>query len=271
MQVRKAVLRAAGAAMVACAIAPWIGAGSASASVTVFVADKWDGTNSATNTTVARDTCSYSELTLTHSGVGWHFVLPGGGGLTSFSANFATAGTITVGVDDSASGAIVQGGKGAVVYTPTDDVLTSIAALGNHPGEGTADSGDVMQLSHLCSDVTPPSSPPPSTTPPSVSDTPTVGQQSAPETTPVTTPVSTPPTTASTTASQQVSVLPTKHSTTSTPKTSVLGTEAASQLPHTGNSLPVTALVVISLGLLAGGGALVAAPAVARSKKPRRH
>src|SRR3954462_14635665 len=31
MQVRKAVLRAAGAAMVACAIAPWLGSGSASA------------------------------------------------------------------------------------------------------------------------------------------------------------------------------------------------------------------------------------------------
>jgi type III secretory pathway component EscV len=81
----------------------------------------------------------------------------------------------------------------------------------------------------------------------------------------VTTPVTTPPTT----ASQSVSVLPTKVS--STPKTSVLGTKAASQLPHTGNSLPVTALVVISLGLLAGGGALVAAPAVGRSKKTRRH
>jgi hypothetical protein len=90
-----------------------------------------------------------------------------------------------------------------------------------------------------------------------------------PTTTPVTTPVTTVATTA-TTASQQVSVLPTKKHT-STPTTSVLGTKAGSELPHTGNSLPVTALVVISLVLLAGGGALVAAPALARSRKPRRH
>jgi hypothetical protein len=258
MQVRKAVLRAAGAAMVACAIAPWIGAGSASASVTVFVDSKWNGENSATNNlNVQHDTCAYEELTLTHAGVGWHFVLPGGSGLTSFSANFAGAGTITVGTTDSASGAIVQGGTGAVVYTPTDDTLTSIAAFSDHPGEGTAATAgnNDMQLSHLCTGVT-------------ETPTPTPSESTTPVTTPVSTPVTTPVSTPPTTASQQVSVLPTKKS---TPKTSVLGTKAGSELPHTGNSLPVTALVVISLGLLAGGGALVAAPAVARSKKPRRH
>jgi hypothetical protein len=104
----------------------------------------------------------------------------------------------------------------------------------------------------------------------------TLGTETAPAacttTAPVTTPVTTAATTATTatTASQQVSVLPTKKHT-STPTTSVLGTKAGSELPHTGNSLPVTALVVIALSLLAGGGALVAAPAVARTKKPRRH
>jgi hypothetical protein len=295
MQVRKAVLRAAGAAMVICAVAPWIGAGSASASVTVFVAAKWNGTDSATTTAVPSAGCDYTEIKTTHTGQGWHFVLPGGGGLTSFSANFATAGTITVTTTETAAGVIVQGGKGAVVFTPSDDVLTNTAAFANHPGTGTAASAgsNDMQLSHLCGggvtppidectnidgnqsevpagyhqnedgtcspdDSAPPSSPPPSTetvTPPTSITPPTS----------VTPPVSTPPTT----ASQQVSVLPTKKS--STPTTSVLGTKAGSELPHTGNSLPVTALVVISLGLLAGGGALVAAPAVARSNKHRRH
>jgi hypothetical protein len=254
MQVRKAVLRAAGAAMVACAIAPWIGAGSASASVTVFVDSKWNGENSATSQ-VEHLSCDFGGLTLPQSGVGWHFVLPGGSGLSSFSANFLHAGTITVGTTDSPSGAIVQGGMGAVVFTPDNDILTSIVAapFSDHPGWGTAESSgpNDMQLSHLCSDVTPPTSPPPSSPPPSTAT--------------VTPPTSiTPPTSVTPAAS----VLPTKKS---TPKTSVLGTKAGSELPHTGNSLPVTALVVISLGLLAGGGALVAAPAVAKSKKPRRH
>jgi hypothetical protein len=95
----------------------------------------------------------------------------------------------------------------------------------------------------------------------------TLDTETAPAACTTTTPVTTPVTT---TASQQVTVLPTKRHT-STPKTSVLGTKAGSELPHTGNSLPVTALVVISLALLAGGGTLVAAPAMARSKKSRRH
>jgi hypothetical protein len=313
MQVRKAVLRAAGAAMVIFAVAPWIGAGSASASVTVFVADKWSGTDSATTTAVPTAGCEYAEITTTHTGQGWHFVLPGGGGLTSFSANFATAGTITVTTTETAAGVIVQGGKGAVVYTPTDDVLTSTAAFADHPGTGTAASAgsNDMQLSHLCGEgVTPPidectnidgnqsevpagyhqnedgtcspdeSGPPPSSTPPTDLCTNIDGNQA---TVPsgyirnadgtcslVSNSVSTTASVAATTASQQVSVLPTKKHT-STPTTSVLGTKAGSELPHTGNSLPVTALVVLSLGLLAGGGALVAAPAVARSKKPRRH
>jgi len=261
MQVRKAVLRAAGAAMVVFAVAPWIGAGSASAAGIAYVDPKWGadgGTNSATNQTVLRDSCAYDELAdVAHAGTGWHFVMTGGDGLTTFTAHFVNAGDITVTTTDGASGAIVQAGKGAVVYTPTDDTLVNVdaAPFNGHSGYGSAATDDVMQLSHLCSGVTPPTSPPPSSPPPS----------STPVTTPVTTPVSTPPTT----ASQQVSVLPTKKS--STPKTSVLGTKAGSELPHTGNGLPVTALVVISLGLLAGGGALVAAPAVARSKKPRRH
>jgi hypothetical protein len=261
MQVRKAVLRAAGAAMVACAIAPWIGAGSASAAGIAYVDPKWGadgGTNSATNQTVLRDSCAYDELAdMPHAGTGWHFVMTGGDGLTTFTAHFVNAGDITVTTTDGASGAIVQDGKGAVVYTPTDDTLINVdaAPFNGHSGYGSAAIDDVMQLSHLCTGVT-------------ETPTPTPSESTTPVTTPVSTPVTTPVSTPPTTASQQVSVLPTKKS---TPKTSVLGTKAGSELPHTGNSLPVTALVVISLGLLAGGGALVAAPAVARSKKPRRH
>src|SRR4051812_5108941 len=111
MQVRKAVLRAAGVAMVAFAVVPWIGAGSASAAGIAYVDNKWDGTNSATNTTVDRSSCDYSEITTTHAGTGWHFVMTGGTGLTSFTANFASAGSITVTTTETAAGVIVQGGK----------------------------------------------------------------------------------------------------------------------------------------------------------------
>jgi len=244
MQVRKAVLRAAGAAMVACAIAPWLGAGSASA-VDRAGADTF--LKASQQNTVAAGFASQGTDCPNFSADGhvdmWHFVIDGTYEFTALTAHFNTGDvTITTFGPPDAKHAYVSSPAGATLLdawatvTPEDE---------NIPAD--------FQLSHVCVGTPAPSSPPPSSSPPSSSP-----PSSAP-------PVTTPP---PTTVTPQASVLPTKKS---TPKTSVLGTKAGSELPHTGNSLPVTALVVISLGLLAGGGALVAAPAVARSKKPRRH
>ena len=159
MKLRSTMMRLAGAGMIAVAVVPWLGGGSASAAVNVYVAAKWNGTNSATST-VSQAGCDYAEVTdISHNSQGWHFVLPGGSGLTTFTANFQTAGKVTVTTTDTAAGVIVQGGKGAVVFTNGDDVLVNSADFANHPGQGsaaTAGNND-MQLSHLCTDApTPP-------------------------------------------------------------------------------------------------------------------
>jgi hypothetical protein len=159
MKIRSMMMRCAGAGMIAMAVVPWLGAGSASAAVNVYVAAKWDGTDSATSN-VSRAGCDYAEVTgISHKSQGWHFVLPGGSGLTSFTANFEGIGKVTVTTTDSASGVIVQGGKGAVVFTNGDAVLRSTADFAGHPGQGSASTAgkNDMQLSHLCTGApTPP-------------------------------------------------------------------------------------------------------------------
>ena len=96
---------------------------------------------------------------MVHTGTGWHFVLPGGTGLTSFTANFQTAGAVTVTTTETATGVIVQDGKGAVIYTNTADTL--VDGAGGYPGQGTAATAgnNDMQLSHICTGTptTPPS------------------------------------------------------------------------------------------------------------------
>src|SRR3954447_18771862 len=173
MNVKNTALRLAGAAMVAVALAPWVGGAAANAAVTVYLDQKWTGTDSATST-VLQAGCAYAELQQAHAGQGWHFVLPGGDGLTSFTANFQSAGQVTVTTTETAAGVIVQGGKGAVVYTPTDDVLVALAAFADHAGQGSAATAGTndMQLSHLCNgEATPTESP-----------TPTISQSSTPVT-----------------------------------------------------------------------------------------
>ncbi len=261
MKLRSTMMRLAGAGMIAVAVVPWLGGGSASAAVTVYVDAKWNGTDSATST-VTQAGCAYDEVTdITHNSQGWHFVLPGGSGLTTFTANFQTAGQVTVTTADTVNGVIVQGGKGAVVFTDGADVLLSTAAFANHPGQGTAATAgnSDMQLSHLCNDTpTPPEeSTPPASTPP----------QTTPVTTPVTTPATTPVTTpaASTPAT---SVLPTKVA--NSPKTSVEAVKVPRELPHTGGS-DLLGLGAVSVGLLLLGGALFAAPNLALQRSNRRH
>ena len=306
MQVRTRALKMAGAAMIIVALAPWVGAGAANAAVTVYLDKKWDGTNSATaNVTVAG--CDYAEITdISHHSRGWHFVLPGGSGLTTFTASFATAGPVTVTTTDTANGVIVQGGKGAVIFTNGDDTLTNTAALDGYPGKGSAATKgpNDMQLSHLCGDGgTPPidectniggnqSEVPPGYTqnedgtcsPVSSNPVTTTASETATATNPVTTTASSPvasanAVTTSTTAEAtgEVSVLPTKVQNTTADETAaqedvaVEGTKAAAPLPHTGNDLPVTALVVLSLGLLLAGGSLMLLPGLAVEKGKRRH
>lgn len=314
MQVRTRALKMAGAAMIIVALAPWVGAGAANAAVTVYLDKKWDGTNSAT-ANVAVAGCDYAEITdISHHSRGWHFVLPGGSGLTTFTANFATAGPVTVTTTDTANGVIVQGGKGAVVFTNGNDTLTNTAALDGYPGKGSAATKgpNDMQLSHLCGDGgTPPIDectniagnqgevPPGYTqnedgTCSPVSSNPVTTTASNPVTTtatetgtasnPVTTTASSPvasanAVTTSTTAEAtgEVSVLPTKVENTTADETAaqedvgVEGTKAAAPLPHTGNNLPVTALVVLSLGLLLAGGSLLLLPGLTVEKGKRRH
>jgi hypothetical protein len=255
MNVKNTALRLAGAAMVAVALAPWVGGAAAQAAVTVHLDKKWIGTSSTDEAVVHAD-CTYSELTATHTGTGWHVVLPGGDGLTTFTAYFQSAGALTVTTTETATGVIVQGGMGAVIYTPTDDTL--VAGASTYPGDGmaaTAGSND-MQLSHICTG-----------TPVETTSAPVTS--SAPVTTPATV-TTTPATVVSTPAS--VAVAP---ATKSTPAVSVKGTKAGtvkSVLPHTGSGLPVGLLLATSLALLLGGGALMMLPGLSPARgKRRRH
>jgi hypothetical protein len=255
MRIRTTMMRLAGAGMIAVAVVPWLGGAAASAAVTVYVDAKWDGTDSATSN-VSQAGCAYAEVTdISHNSQGWHFVLPGGSGLTSFTANFQTAGKVTVTTTDTASGVIVQGGKGAVVFTDGADVLLNSVDFANHPGQGSAATAGTndMQLSHLCNDT------------PTPTETPTPTPSTETPSTPATTPASTPPTTAP--ASPATSVLPTKAS---SPSTSVKGVKIPRTLPHTGSG-DTLAILVLSTGLILVGGALFLAPSLAVQRSERRH
>lgn len=74
---------------------------------------------------------------------GWHFVLPGGEAtFVSLTAEFEDAGTVTLPGPD---GAFVQDGKGAVIWTATDDTLVAAEAS----IEGSTPQGYFV-LSHTC-------------------------------------------------------------------------------------------------------------------------
>jgi len=173
---------------------------------------------------------------------GWHFVLPGGDAtFVTLTATFETAGEVTLPGPD---GMFVQDGKGAVIYTATDDTLTGAVAT----IEGTTTQGDFV-LSHTCLPVTSPT-PSASVTPsasetPSASVTPSVSA-SASET-------------ASATPSVEVSgtVLTTAPSESVSP--TVLGvkqTRNTGTLPTTGRA-PIV-LLMAGVLLVAGGTLLLA-------------
>ena len=244
MKRKTTAVRLVGGLLMAVALLPWVGGTAAQAAVNVHVDKKWIGT-SGTDATVSRADCGYDEIKLVHTGTGWHFVLTGTTGLTSFTAFFQTAGAVTVTTTETASGVIVQGGKGAVVYTPTADKL--VAGASGYPGDGTSTGGeDIMQLSHLCTGTptTPPSSPPATT-----SSAPATTSSSAP---------------AAVSSSKAAS-----------PSTSVKGVKNAKPpavLPKTGSGMSTGMALAISLGLLLGGAALMFVPrALSADKGKRRH
>ncbi len=159
---------------------------------------------------------------------GWHFVLPGGDAtFVTLTATFETAGEVTLPGPD---GMFVQDGKGAVVYTATDDTLTGAVAT----IDGTTPQGYFV-LSHTC---LPGTSPTPSV---SASVTPSVSA-SASETA---------------SASSSVSATSLTNSPSDSISPSVLGvkqTRGTGTLPATGWS-PVVLLVLA--GTLVGGGVLL--------------
>lgn len=87
--------------------------------------------------------CAFPGLATQTTQWGWHFVLPGGEAtFVSLTAEFEDAGTVTLPGSD---GAFVQDGKGAVIWTATDDTLLAAEAT----IEGSTPQGDFV-LSHTC-------------------------------------------------------------------------------------------------------------------------
>ena len=250
MKTKSTAVRLFGGLLMAVALLPWLGGTAAQAAVTVHVDTKWIGTSSTTAGVNHAD-CNYEEIKQAHTGTGWHFVLTGTTGLTSFTAYFNT-GAVTVTTTETASGVIVQGGKGAVVYTST--AATLVAGPSTFPGDGISNGGeDIMQLSHICTGTP--------TTPPST-----------PVSTPVTTPASTPASTPAKTP--PASVLPTKAS--SSPSTSVEAVKnkkPPAVLPKTGSGMSLGMALTVSFGLLLGGAALMFFPRglTVEKGKRRRH
>lgn len=129
-----------------------------------YLDPKWTGANSADNP-VATQSCDFQEVAQTHSGVGWHFAGAGNSGISSFTVDFASAGIITVTTTETSSGVVVQSGKGAVVWTPSDDTLVALAGTpDNNAAQATVSSlgNNDMQLSGLCTAVSTSPSPTPS-------------------------------------------------------------------------------------------------------------
>lgn len=195
--------------------------------------------------------CGYQGSAARPGQYGWHFVLPGQNPVfVSLTAHFATAGDVSLPGPD---GAFVQDGKGAVVWTATDDTLTGAEAVID---------GETTQGYFVLSDTCVPT--------PTVTPSATV---SATETaTPSETPSETVSATVSATASETASGTPSAEVSgerfTQTPSISptVLGVKqtrggiAGTGLPTTGASF---------LGLLSLAVLLVLGGAVLTTRRPK--
>ena len=174
--------------------------------------------------------CTYPGLSDIPSEWGWHLLLPGNSAtFVTLTATFANAGTVTLtATSPKTVGGFVQGGSGAVIFTPTDDtlMLPTWAQI-----NGTT-SQNYFVLSHVC----PPSG---AATTTSTKITP------APTPTPTPAPTSTDPTAAPTPALQVFG-------------SGVQGTTAANSqvdaaaipVPDTGTARYSGGLLLLSAGLL---------------------
>jgi hypothetical protein len=246
MNVKNTVLRLAGAAMVAVALAPWVGGSTASATApaTYNATVKQDQVPVTAANFPGEHRTDCPNWTAGGSTDSFHFVTDSGFDFVSLTVEFST-GTVTTttfGPPDA---------KHAYVSAPAGATLVNAWATlspAPDPGSPAAD----FQLSHVCvgTPVTS-SSPPPSSHP--VTTTAVV-------TTPAT--VTTPASVLATTAK-------------ASPAVSVKGTKAGTVkavLPHTGSGLPVGVLLATSLALLLGGGALLMLPGLVPARgKRRRH
>jgi hypothetical protein len=193
--------------------------------------------------------CGYQGSAARPGQYGWHFVLPGQDPVfVSLTAHFATAGDVSLPGPD---GAFVQDGKGAVVWTATDDTLTGAEAVID---------GETTQGYFVLSDTCVPA--------PTPSATVSATETATPSETPSETVSATVSATASETASGTPSAEVSGERFTQTPSISptVLGVKqtkggvAGTGLPTTGSSL---------LGLVGLSGLLVLAGMVLTIRQPK--
>jgi hypothetical protein len=188
---------------------------------------------------------------------GWHFVLPGNDPtFVSLTAHFADAGDVTLPGPD---GGFVQSGKGAVIYTSTDDTLTGATAEIN----GTTTQGYFV-LSDTC--VPTPSETPSATVSATATETASGTPSATVSATETETASGTP--SASETPSAEVSGTQFTQSASESVSPSVLGVKLTKG-GVAGTGLPMTGLSV--LGLLAASGALVGIGVVMQRQPKGRH
>ena len=239
MKVKNTALRLAGVAMVAVALAPWVGGSTASATApaTYNSMVKQDQVPvTAANFPNQQTDCP--DWTAGGGTDSFHFVADGQLVFDSITVEFST-GDVTATPDS----------KHAYISAPAGATLVNAwATLSPAPAEGPAAD---FQLSHVCVGT-----PVTTTTPATETTTP------ATVTTTPATVVSTPASVLATTAK-------------ASPAVSVKGTKAGTVkavLPHTGSGVPVGLLLATSLALLLGGGALMMLPGLAPARgKRRRH
>jgi hypothetical protein len=232
MKVKNTALRLAGAAMIAVALAPWVG-GSASAvtraDADIFLKVSQRNTDPATLPAEQKQT-DCPGFVASEPFDYFHFVLDGDSHqFVEVTAEFST-GNVTLVVDPQSKHAYVKAPTGSILLDAYADVTPDDASI---PSD--------FQLSHVCLGTpTPPSTPP--TTPATVTTTP------------------------ATVASTPAAVLPTKAS--ASPEVSVKGTKTV--LPHTGSGVKVSLMLATSLALLLGGGAMMMLPGLAPARGKRR-
>ena len=226
MKTKSTAVRLVGAAMVAAALVPWIGGGSAAATVNkatadIFVKDEQVPVKAAD---FANQQTDCPGFVVGGNKDVWHFVLDGNNyDFAELTAEFLGGTTVSV----------TPGDKHAYVTSPAG--LTLVDAYADLTGGVGAVPAD-FQLSHVCTGV--PTPPTTSSAPVTSSSAPVVKSSSAP-----------------------ASVLPSKATTKATTEVKgVKNRKPPAVLPHTGSGMSLGMALTVSFGLLLGGAALMFAP-----------